>query len=297
MNVPQCRTCGGTTVRLVGSLPEGREFAGHRLATAVPGGSLWHCRGCGFAFRHPLLEEGQYEELYRVGNLGVWDANQSREDFCLIRKRLLAADVESMDVLDVGCYTGKLLESLPKRFRGFGVEANREAAQVAASKGVVVVTDTISSLAQKSEKYDAIVACDVIEHLADPLSFLRMLRGRMRPGARLLITTGNFDSWLWRLMGARYWYCSFPEHVSFIGRKWMQAMASSVGLRPLEITDFNYRGDLAGPLRLAMLAIHGASPSLYGGLRRLLHRQHASAPAGIGAARDHMLCVLASSDE
>lgn len=294
MNVPQCRTCGGTAIRLVGRLPDGHAFAGRRLTPALPGGSLWHCHGCGFAFRHPLLQEGQYEDLYRTGDLGVWDANRSREDFRLIREHLLGIGLGSMDVLDVGCYTGDLLASLPKHIRGFGVEANRQAAQIAAGRGVVVVADTISSLAEGSEKYDAIVACDVIEHVADPLSFMQVLRERMRPGGRLLITTGNFDSWLWRLMGAGYWYCSFPEHISFIGRKWVQSVASSVGMRPLEITTFNYRGGFGGPLRLAMLAIYGASPTLYGGLRRLLRRQRAIVPPGIGASRDHMLCVLAA---
>jgi SAM-dependent methyltransferase len=262
----------------------------------LPGGGLWRCDGCGLAFRHPLLQEAEYEELYRAGDLGVWDVNRSRQDFRLIRERLVSAGGESADVLDIGCYTGDLLASLPKGFRGFGVEANREAAQVAAGRGIAVVADTIAGLSARREQYDAVVACDVIEHVADPLGFMRSLRERLRPGGRLLITTGNFDSWLWRLMGARYWYCSFPEHISFIGRKWIESAAPLAGMRIMEVTTFNYRGGPAALLRLAMVAIHGVSPQAYGGLRKLLRRQKEGVlvPPGIGATRDHMLCVLSA---
>lgn len=294
MTAPRCRTCGASAVRLIGNLPDGRTFAGRLLAAPLPGGGLWRCDGCGFAFRHPLLQEAEYEELYRAGDLDVWDANRSRQDFRLIRERLLATGRESLEVLDIGCYTGDLLASLPKSFRGSGVEANRRAAQVAAGRGVAVVADTIAGLSGRREQYDAVVACDVIEHVADPLGFMRSLRERIRTGGRLLITTGNFDSWLWRLMGAGYWYCSFPEHISFIGRKWIQTAAPLAGMRIMEVTTFNYRGGLAAPLRLAMVAIHGVSPRAYGGLRRLLRRQEAGVPPGIGATRDHMLCVLAA---
>lgn len=135
---------------------------------------------------------------------------------------------------------------------------------MAASSGIEIVADTISSLSQRSESYDAIVACDIIEHVPDPLQFIRSLRHHIRPGGWLVITTGNFDAWLWRLTGARFWYCSFPEHISFIGKKWIQRVTSWTEMKLHEIKVFNYRGGMTDPFRLAMVAIHAGSPYLHG---------------------------------
>jgi hypothetical protein len=51
----------------------------------------------------------------------VWELGNDREDFKVIRQ-YLAADTIATDVLEIGCYTGILLQSLPKRLRLHGVE-------------------------------------------------------------------------------------------------------------------------------------------------------------------------------
>ena len=295
-NPPRCRTCGAEAVKCLGALADGSVFAGQMLQASLPGGRLWRCRRCGFVFRHPLLSDAQYEDLYRGGALGVWDLEKHRPDFSLVERAIAAVATEHFAVLDVGCYTGQFLASMPQSFELFGIEANQEAAAVAASKGVTIVADTVQALDASSRRYDAITACDVIEHVLDPLEFLRRLAGHLKPRGRLIITTGNCDAWLWRLSGAGFWYCHFPEHISFIGTQWIRRMPARAGLKLVSCTKFNYEDGFVRPVRIAVTALHRLSPALYRRLRARRGRVEVNqAPPGNGATRDHMMCIFEPS--
>jgi SAM-dependent methyltransferase len=281
---------------LQGRLPDGNIFAGQAQAPPLPGGALWRCANCHFTFRSPLLPPALYESLYRAGGLGIWEGEYSREDFRLIRQWIDRNLTVSIDVLDVGCYTGELLGMMPPSFRRHGVEPNVEASRVAASRGVDVVAETVESLANLTRRFDLITACDVIEHVPNPLSLLSLLASRLTPSGHLLITTGNCDAWLWRVLGSDYWYCRFPEHIRFIGARWVAEMSAKAGLRPVDTFKFNYRGGFISVPRIGAAILHKMNPDLYRALRgRRATVGVGDTPPGCGAIRDHILCVLAKS--
>ena len=297
MTAPICRACGYADVRRIGRLPTTNYFAGRSLNNSLPATDLWFCPKCTLAFRHPLLGRAEYRALYEMGCLGLWDGQSGREDFRLIKDRVSGLAGQVIDVLDVGCYTGQLLLSLPKSFRLSGVEPNREAAQVARSSGIEIVADTVDGLGKVDRRFDIITACDVIEHVENPLEFLDWLARKLRVGGRLFVTTGNCDSWFWRVTGARSWYSYFAEHITFIGERWVRTMPTRVGLEQVELCRFNYLGENVGlTSKLSFLAAAGLyrlSPSLYRSLRNAVLPSVAEViPRGCGATRDHMLFVL-----
>jgi SAM-dependent methyltransferase len=290
----RCRTCGADKVKHLGPLAEGWVFAGRRLDTPLQGGELWRCTACGFVFRDPLLSEGRYEALYRTGALDVWDGVQAREDFRLIKRTIAAsASGAQCDVLDVGCYTGQFVASLPSTYGIFGIEANEAAARVAASRGVTIIAKTLRDFSAMDGLYDVITACDLIEHVENPLDFLRLFRKHLKPRGKLIITTGNCDAWLWRLSGARFWYCSIPEHISFIGERWTRKLPQTVNLRLTEFITFNHLGGGLNLRRLLPTALYTFSQSIYRGARAALGKEeYELSPPGYGATKDHMLCVF-----
>jgi SAM-dependent methyltransferase len=293
MTVPICRTCGYAAVKRVGRLPTTNVFAGRPLGSSLPDSNIWRCPRCAFVFRHPLLSPADYDSLYEGGSLDLWDGVASREDFRLIRDRLASLDGQVLEALDVGCYTGQLLQSFPKSFRLNGVEPNREAAQIARSKGITIVADAVQGLEYVDRQFDIITTCDVIEHVPNPLKFLQYLGSRLKPQGRIFVTTGNCDSWFWRFAGARFWYSYFAEHISFIGERWLQAMPSRIGLELVELRRFNYLGGNVRVARLAAASLYRFSPSLYRSLRNLAFTPTAELiPVGCGATQDHILFEL-----
>lgn len=61
-----------------------------------------------------------------------------------------------------------------------------------------------------AERFDAITAVEIIEHLENPRHFLRQCFALLRPGGRLILTTPNIDSpqarALWIRTGAFRWF-------------------------------------------------------------------------------------------
>lgn len=283
-----CRTCGSADTTRLGRLPDVDIFAGARLESPLHGGFLHECRTCHFVFRAPILTDAAYTALYAGGGTEVWEQHADREDFRLVRDTI--GDTP-LDVLDVGCYTGELLATLPKTCRLHGVEPNPGAAARAASRGIEIVARHWRELDASPRAYDRIVACDVIEHVADPLAFLTTLSKRLKPAGRLIITTGNAQAWPWRLARSQFWYCFFPEHISFIGPRWLRRMTPQAGLRVERLAPFSHAPLPGLPSRIKALLSTCAWVMI-----ALPGRQLPARLLGGGIAKDHLFCVLGKGD-
>jgi 2-polyprenyl-3-methyl-5-hydroxy-6-metoxy-1,4-benzoquinol methylase len=216
---PSCRTCGSDHTRFVGRSPRARWFAGARLQTALYGGALYRCAQCDLLQRSPILSDADYVKLYESSG-DHWQQDTLRPDQQRVRAYILGSLPQGGRVLDIGCAAGALLASLGSHFEKFGVEPAAEAAAKATSKGVTILADAFSSLPQQHRGFDLICAVDVIEHVADPLSFLRQLLGHLAPGGEIVVSTGNAATPIWQCVGPAYYYSHCFEHVSFISPKW-----------------------------------------------------------------------------
>ena len=98
----------------------------------------------------------------------------------------------------------------------YGIEPSVKAAEVARNRGVDVLAPTLDGLDDSHGQFDVLTAIDVVEHIVDPMPFFRQVRDRLAPGGVLVLLTGNSSSFSWRMQGGMFWYCSLPEHVSFI---------------------------------------------------------------------------------
>lgn len=235
-----CPSCASVEVRNLGEIPPSSTFAGRMLESELSGGSLFRCRRCELYFRAPRLSEDELNELYRAGNEESWpDASSERNDWQLISE-WLSSRKDARYLLDVGCFDGRLLESLRGDYRRAGVEIHPEAARRAQAKGVEIVGGDFANLPQLDPAPDVVLAVDVIEHSPDPRKFLESLMGVVRPGGFIIVTTGNTEAPSWRLMGARYWYCHIAEHISFINPTWARLAAPSLGLALVETRRFSH---------------------------------------------------------
>jgi 2-polyprenyl-3-methyl-5-hydroxy-6-metoxy-1,4-benzoquinol methylase len=98
-------------------------------------------------------------------------------------------------VLDIGCGTGAWAPQL--RRRGvqelIGVEISPESA-VAASRlydKVLTIPSEALSLSELGDRFDTMIAADVIEHLVDPFRELSRWREWCVPGGELVVSTPN----------------------------------------------------------------------------------------------------------
>jgi len=105
----------------------------------------------------------------------------------------IAARCSGRTVVDMACGEGYGTAVLARRApRVTGVDANPEAYEHARLKysqpGVRFVRDMVSRYA---EPCDAVVFLQTIEHVPDPAAVLRHLRGMLRPGGVVFVSTPN----------------------------------------------------------------------------------------------------------
>jgi len=134
-------------------------------------------------------------------------------------------------VLDVGCSTGAFLFQLQSRFSDAyevtGVDVAGPALDYAERKGVPVLRASFLDTEFGPARFAAITFWAVIEHLADPLAFLKRAAELLAPGGFCFILVPNLQSLAVRLLGARYRYI-FPQHINYFSRKTLHQFAARI---------------------------------------------------------------------
>jgi SAM-dependent methyltransferase len=100
-------------------------------------------------------------------------------------------------LLDLGCGTGNVLESLGRFGEAVGVEQDAQMRAVGRAAGLDIRPGALpDDLPVPDGWADAVLLLDVIEHLDDDRAALRAARRALRPGGVLVVTVPAYG-WLW----------------------------------------------------------------------------------------------------
>jgi SAM-dependent methyltransferase len=203
----------------------------------LPTIGLYQC-DTGYCFYYPFSVAGD-ETLYRCLERFDWNYKQNKWEYDAALPFIQSGD----RILDVGCGEGNFL--VKARTRGAvvsGIELNRQAAQIARGKNICIHEELLDSH-QPSDQYDIITSFQVLEHVADPLSFIQSCVKVLRPGGTLVIGVPNNDSFL--RFDPDNWLNQPPHHMGLWTRRSLTALASIAKLNvnafeiePLAETDW-----------------------------------------------------------
>lgn len=142
-------------------------------------------------------------------------------------KKMANLAVEAVDLLDVGC------AQLPNPFL-----ENRNVVGVdivpaeLPSNYSRFVQGTLEELCGKDERFDAVVAGEIIEHLERPIDFLREIHCLLKPEGKVILSTPNpnspIEGLLNLLLSKKYFYTK--DHIMLFGQRWL--------IRMLEVSGF-----------------------------------------------------------
>lgn len=152
---------------------------------------------------------------------------------------------DAKEVLSVGCGAGVTeAELIQRNIRVTGIEIDARAAEIARQNGLEVLLGDATASHQQlvGKSFDCVIYADVLEHIIDPVSVLRLHVPLLRPGGKVIISIPNFRhvSVLYELV--------FRGHVIYVDagildrthirmttRRMVEEWISSVGLERLDI--------------------------------------------------------------
>jgi SAM-dependent methyltransferase len=181
-------------------------------AARIPGYNRYLHYAAGIRAQHdPLGWLAQQEDAYRVAQTWL----ESRESVG--------------SVLELGSGLGYLTFALRKSgYDAVGVDISEEAVSAARRRysdpqGFYTVSEIEGST---SARFDVVIALEVVEHVDDPVSFVRAAMDYVQPGGALIMSTPNRDAF----DASTIWESDAPPvHLTWFGSAAMAALAREVG--------------------------------------------------------------------
>ena len=208
------------------------------------------CSGCGLGYTSPRLSGERIHEIYgeeywRSESAGDYGYSCYEEDLAgYLRTFQLKADVVQKHVgggslLEIGCAAGYFLTVM--RERGFGVHGIEISEEIAATaRERFGLPDIRSKLLAESGyqpgSFDVAAMWDVVEHMADPITELRRVRGLLKEGGLLVLQTQDVSSLTRRILGSRWHHFKQLEHIYHFDPRTIRTLLARAGFRVLEIT-------------------------------------------------------------
>lgn len=189
------------------------------------------------------MEETAYAEMYEQEDVHWWFRGRRAVIRALLARTELPPDPL---LLDVGCGTGRNLVELSGFGAATGVDPSASAVTFCQARGLADVHQAgLEALPFDDDRFDLLLACDVIEHVDDDTAALRELRRVATSDGTLLMTVPAYQ-WLWTDHDVQL------HHRRRYTLTLLQRRATAAGWKPVFATYFNsLLLPVVAPLRLA----------------------------------------------
>jgi 2-polyprenyl-3-methyl-5-hydroxy-6-metoxy-1,4-benzoquinol methylase len=132
-------------------------------------------------------------------------------------------------LIDVGAANGYFVKLANEQgFKAFGIEISSSAVEWAAKLGRPVAQGTLETL-EDNRIYDVITVLDVLEHIPEPLIFLKIARSKIADNGILLINVPNLGSFFSKVCGKKWHAYLPPEHWIYFNKKSITKMLEMAG--------------------------------------------------------------------
>jgi SAM-dependent methyltransferase len=236
-----CPLCASGDVETY-SNGEDRTLAASDLGSSrkdVSHGRIVRCRTCRFGFRALRPAEEEISTLYRELDASVYEKESlGRAKTAKRHLRIVQRYTRTGRLLDVGCASGAFLCSAADAgWSVVGVEPAEvlcaKARQLLGGRGEVLCSP-LQHADLPPASFDALTLWDVLEHVPNPLAFMRHCMSLLKPSGYLFANVPDLDSLQARFLGER-WPLLLAEHLNYFNRGSLRLCGELAHLRLVEL--------------------------------------------------------------
>lgn len=210
------------------------------------------CTACGSLYQTPRPSAAAFEAFYKDSKSSEFWAKEffptvaeaRRKTVFEPRAKALAQMVAGTGclpetIIDVGAGHGVFLKALVDCFEGssgIAVEPSAEMAASCRAEGFEVYQALAEDVTDLREAADLTCALEVMEHVYDPLTFLKCLVDFTRPGGSVFFTTLGSDGFDIQVLGEHANAVSPPHHLNFMSVQGFTDLCRRAGLSDVSVT-------------------------------------------------------------
>jgi 2-polyprenyl-3-methyl-5-hydroxy-6-metoxy-1,4-benzoquinol methylase len=204
------------------------------------------CPDCGTLYQNPRPAIDAFEAFYRRSESSrYWAevffpavAETRREKIVRPRVERMAAicaekSIEVEHLIDVGAGYGVFLDEWRRRFpdvHALAVEPSAALAAECRKKGFAVVEELVENVTGHDNSADLVICFEVLEHVYDPLAFVRVLKSLARPNGYVFVSTLCIDGFDLQVLWDRSTQISPPHHINFFSVQGFRDLFRRAGL-------------------------------------------------------------------
>lgn len=137
-------------------------------------------------------------------------------------------------LLEIGSAYGLFLDAAQQAgYATRGVELSKAGAAKSAGRGFEVFNGQLADA--PTDPADVVCFWDTVEHVPDPLEFLRQVRTRMADDGVFALSTPYFSSLPSKLLGKRWWTLKPEQHIWHYTPATLRTLAARAGLVVTEV--------------------------------------------------------------
>ncbi|TAN58904.1 methyltransferase domain-containing protein, partial [bacterium] len=167
--------------------------------------AIYRCNSCGLVFTSPLPQQEQLKGFYENFAFNEFEAKYSRENAEIAARviagqlkvsRRYAPSLPGADYLDIGCGNGYYCFGAKENgLNAVGVDLDTGAAEFAEKNfGINVLVKGLEECNFSDNRFSLINSRQLIEHLPEPLKFLKEVYRILKPGGFFVLETANTQS-------------------------------------------------------------------------------------------------------
>lgn len=225
-------------------------FSARRAPDRVHG-EILRCDGCGLVFPRHFIDSATLRCLYAQSKCTYGSEEpfirKTYARYLSKLKPLLVDQPKPLSYLDIGCGSGFMLEEAV--MQGFDDVCGVEPGAATAAQASTLVRDRIlvgmfAPALIGSHRFDVITCFQTLDHIPDPVGFVRDCHAALKPGGAILFINHNIASWTARMLGERCPMIDI-EHTFLHTPETMKLLFERAGFRDIDV--FPVRNDY--PLR------------------------------------------------